>query len=82
MKALPREEVLIKPPKHKKHNRNKSTDPKVALHQARLKQITIRLNKYAKHDLSDKEILELLDDTRSQVLGLHLARKNKKKKKR
>jgi hypothetical protein len=79
MKALPVEEVFISP-KNKKRSRKKTNDPRVGQHQAGLKLITLRLEKYAHHDLSDAEILALLNDTRSQVLGLHIARKQLERK--
>lgn len=82
MRALPGEEVYIPNPKNKKKKHRKQTDPKLAAHAAGIKQITIRLAKYAEHDLSDAEILALLNDTRNQVLGLHITRKQLQQLKR
>lgn len=67
-----------------------SGHPQLLKYQVALKKISRRLDNLASHDLPDNGVLELLEDTRTQVLSLHLARKqlsrnntkNKSKKRR
>jgi len=49
--------------------------PELVKYQVALKKISRRLDRYADHELPDNGVLELLDETRAQVLSLHLARK-------
>lgn len=60
-----------------------SRDRQKVLHlQVALKKLSRRLDNYALHDLSDSEILGLLQDTRTQVLSLRLARQQLKNDRR
>lgn len=88
MKQLPLEELL--PSSHnltarnvKRHRGEKQQPPghpQLIKYLMALKDISRRLDQLAKHDLPDKGILDLLEDTRTQVLSLHIARKQLSKK--
>jgi len=49
--------------------------------QVAIKEISHRLDDYAHHDWPDNKILGLLQDTRTQILSLRLARQKLKKSK-
>lgn len=87
MKPLPIEDYSSTKVKNKKKHfpkpKNKLDNLKV-----KVKKISKRLNQYAESDnIKDSEVMKLLQDTRNQVLSLHIQRKeiskqNKKNKRR
>lgn len=48
----------------------------------RIKQLTLKLNRYAEDESSvnDRYVLDLISRTRSELLNLHLKRKGRKRK--
>lgn len=82
MKQLPLEETIPSSKKGRHQQTGKRQlpgPPQLIKYQVALKDISRRLDRLAKHDLPDKGILDLLEDTRTQVLSLHLARQQLRK---
>ncbi len=75
MKALPNEGQS--PSKSSGRGRS-NINPQLVRYTIAVKKVSRRLGQFADHDLDEKSILALLDDTRSQVLSLHIARKQLK----
>lgn len=66
----------------KKHFHNTSAaNPRLARYKIEVKKLSRRLNDYADRELGEVEILRLLQDTRSKVIDLHVARTQLKQKK-
>jgi hypothetical protein len=67
-------------------NQKSKTFTKGKVHQlahfrVEIRKISKRLNKYADSpDLPDHEVMDLLEETRRKVIGLHVARQNLRKK--
>jgi len=74
MKALP-VETPSAPGRHPQRHGKKETNPRLVPLKIAIRKITSRLDAFADHDLPDDGILDLLQDTRAQVLNLHIARK-------
>ncbi len=78
MKALPLEESSSSA-QNQQYRRNK-TNPRLVKYKIAVKKLSRRLNQYADHELGESDILLLLQDTRSQVINLHIARQQLHKK--
>lgn len=84
MRFLPQEEPAHLSSQSGHGNRHRATrhpgkrlpaHPELVKYQLALKKISQRLDRYADHELPEGGVLDLLEETRAQVLSLHLARK-------
>ncbi len=83
MKALPDEGRPSPHPSTNNRHSPQKNNHRLAHHRLEIKKISKRLNAYAEGtNIPTEEVLRLLQDTRSQVLSLHIARKALRKNSR
>jgi hypothetical protein len=78
MKALPVEGNY--PFAQNPQKRKNQANPRLVKYKIAVKKLSKRLNEYADHELGERDILLLLQDTRSQVINLHVARQQLRRK--
>ena len=87
MRSLPDEgqasQHKLLPNKSRHTGHHGKTNNKLARYRVEVKKLSQRLNAYADGGFAaDVEVMRLLQDTRSQVLNLHIARKSLHKQKK